>query len=82
MMLPAMNRVAVLSHLVKVVSTIFLFVSIPLPGVETAGSLSLSRCEGRSVSVSMNLVVCLDANHRNASFCSLTGMRGMSHPGS
>ena len=41
MMLPAMNRAVVLSHLVKVASTNCLFVSIPLPGVETTVSLSL-----------------------------------------
>ena len=76
----AMNRAAVLSHLIKVASVIFLFVSVPLPGFEIAGSLLLSRCEGIRVSVLMNLVACLDSNNRNAPFCLLTRMRGMAHP--
>ena len=80
-MLPVMNRFAVLSHLIKVASANCLFVSVPFPDVEAAGSLSLSRCEGRRVSVLIDLVACLDANNRNVSFCSLTGMRVMAHPG-
>ena len=77
-----MNKVAFLSHLVKVASANCLFVSVPLPGVETPRSLLLSRCEGRRVYVSMNLITCLDANNRNAPFCSLNGTRGMLHSSS